>query len=66
MKEVTPQLSGERDIDPNRLRQAVIEDLLQENLLGWLEANSTVSEKVPKGDKPSATDALAAPIDCIH
>ncbi|MCP4730929.1 MAG: trigger factor [Roseibacillus sp.] len=57
VKEVTAQLSGERDIDPNRLRQAVIEDLLQEKLLGWLEENSTVSEKAPEKDKPSATDA---------
>ena len=57
VKEVTTQLSGERDIDPNRLRQAVIEDLLQEKLLGWLEENSTVSEKAPEKDKPSATDA---------
>ena len=57
VKEVTAQLSGERDIDPNRLRQAVIEDLLQEKLLGWLEENSTVSEKAPDKDKPSSTDA---------
>ena len=57
VKEVTAQLSGERDIDPNRLRQAVIEDLLQEKLLGWLEENGTVSEKAPEKDKPSATDA---------
>ena len=57
VKEVKAELSGERDIDPNRLRQAVIEDLLQEKLLGWLEENSTVSEKAPDKDKPSATDA---------
>ena len=57
VKEVTAQLSGERDIDPNRLRQAVIEDLLQEKLLGWLEENSTVSEKAPDKDKPKAADA---------
>ena len=57
VKEVKAELSGERDIDPNRLRQAVIEDLLQEKLLGWLEENSTVSEKAPDKDKPSSTDA---------
>ena len=56
MKEVKEQLSGERDIDPNRLRQAVIEDLLQEKLLGWLEENSTVSEKAPEKEKSSAAD----------
>ena len=57
VKEVKAELSGERDIDPNRLRQAVIEDLLQEKLLGWLEENSTVSEKAPVKDKPKAADA---------
>ncbi|WP_413430144.1 trigger factor [Synechococcus sp. Cu2B8-bc1011] len=57
VKEVKAELSGERDIDPNRLRQAVIEDLLQEKLLGWLEANSTVSEKAPDKGKPKAADA---------
>ena len=57
VKEVKAELSGERDIDPNRLRQAVIEDLLQEKLLGWLEENSTVSEKAPDKDKPKAADA---------
>jgi trigger factor len=56
MKEVKEQLSGERDIDPNRLRQAVIEDLLQEKLLGWLEENSTVTEKAPDEEKSSAAD----------
>ena len=57
VKEVTTQLSGERNIDPNRLRQAVIEDLLQEKLLGWLEENSTVSEKEPETDQASSTNA---------
>ena len=57
VKEVKAELSGERDIAPNRLRQAVIEDLLQEKLLGWLEENSTVSEKAPDKDKPKAADA---------
>ena len=57
VKEVTAQLSGERNIDPNRLRQAVIEDLLQEKLLGWLEENSTVSEKEPETDQASSTNA---------
>jgi trigger factor len=35
----------------------VVEDLLQEKLLGWLEENSTVSEKASEKDKPNATDA---------
>merc|ERR1711871_1488828 len=48
LEEVKQQLSGERDIDPERLRQAVLDDLLQEKLLGWLEENSTVTDKAPK------------------
>ena len=36
------------DIDPERLRQAVLDDLLQEKLLGWLEDNSTITEKKPE------------------
>ena len=43
--EVKRELSGERDIDPQRLRDVVIEDLLRDKLLGWLEDNSTVTEK---------------------
>ena len=61
--EVKEQLSGERDIDPERLRQAVLDDLLQDKLLGWLEENSTITEKAPeeseKKDKPSAKKAAA-------
>ncbi|HJN34884.1 MAG TPA: trigger factor, partial [Prochlorococcaceae cyanobacterium Fu_MAG_50] len=53
LKEVKQQLSGERDIDPQRLRQAVIDDLLQEKLLGWLEENSTVTAKDPE-EAPAA------------
>merc|ERR1711871_149442 len=63
LEEVKQQLSGERDIDPERLRQAVLDDLLQEKLLGWLEENSTVTNKAPedsaKAEKPSAKKAAA-------
>ncbi|MGB1196686.1 MAG: trigger factor, partial [Synechococcus sp.] len=54
LKEVKGQLSGERDIDPERLRQAVLDDLLQEKLLGWLEENSTVTEKAPEAESDAA------------
>lgn len=53
LKEVKQQLSGEPDIDPQRLRQAVIDDLLQEKLLGWLEEHSTITAKPPE---PSPAD----------
>ena len=63
VKEVKKQLAGQGDIDPQRLRDAVIDDLLCEKLLGWLEDNSTVTEKAPEADdtkpekKPAAKKA---------
>jgi len=65
VKEVKKQLAGERDIDPQRLRDAVIDDLLRDKLLGWLEENSTVTEKAAEADdakaekKPAAKKAAA-------
>ena len=63
VKELKKQLAGQGDIDPQRLRDAVIDDLLREKLLGWLEDNSTVTEKAPEADdtkpakKPTAKKA---------
>ena len=57
MAEVKQQLSGERDIDPERLRQAVLDDLLQDKLLGWLEDNSTITEKAPAAADDEAKPA---------
>jgi trigger factor len=45
VKEISRGLSEQGRIDPQRLRAAVADDLLQEKLLDWLEANSTVTEK---------------------
>ncbi|MBM5802240.1 MAG: trigger factor, partial [Cyanobacteria bacterium K_DeepCast_35m_m2_023] len=45
IKEVSRGLSQQGNIDPQRLRQVVADDLLQKQLLSWLEANSTISEK---------------------
>ena len=63
VKEVKKQLAGERDIDPQRLRDAVIDDLLRDKLLGWLEDNSTVTEKAPEADdtKPAKKPAAKKP-----
>jgi trigger factor len=47
VKEISRGLSQQGNIDPQRLRQAVADDLLQDKLLDWLEANSTISEKAP-------------------
>ena len=47
-------------IDPERLREVVHEELLQEKILDWLESESTV-ELVPEGTlKDEETDAEAA------
>ena len=47
VKEISRGLSQQGNIDPQRLRQAVADDLLQDKLLEWLEANSTITEKAP-------------------
>ncbi|QVL53026.1 MAG: trigger factor [Cyanobium sp. M30B3] len=47
VKEVSRGISQQGNIDPQRLRQVVGDDLLQEKLLDWLESNSTISEKGP-------------------
>jgi trigger factor len=61
IKEISRGLSQQGNIDPERLRLAVADDLLQEKLLEWLEANSTITEKAPAGkaaagaeDEPAA------------
>ncbi|MFN5464427.1 MAG: trigger factor [Cyanobacteriota bacterium] len=45
--EVKRELGERTNIDEGRLRIAVSEELLQEKLLSWLEANATVSESAP-------------------
>ena len=56
IKEVKKELSGETQIDPERLRQAVMDDLMQDQLMGWLESNSTLTEKAAEaGEGKTAT-----------
>ena len=43
-----------------RLRDAVIDDLLRDKLLGWLEENSTVAEKTAESDEAKAEKKPAA------
>jgi trigger factor len=59
VKELSRGFSDGSRIDPVRLRQAVQEDLMRDKLLGWLESNSTITEKAPEageagGSKPAA------------
>ncbi|MEB3172826.1 MAG: trigger factor [Cyanobacteriota bacterium] len=60
VKEVSRGLSQQGNIDPQRLRQVIADDLLQEQLLEWLEANSTISEKAPAaGDADASAEESA-------
>ena len=45
------KLSNEKNIDAERLKEAVTDDLLQEKLFAWLEENNTVVEKPPEKAK---------------
>ena len=53
LREVRRGLSETANIDPDRLRAAVADDLLREALLEWLEANSTIQEKAAEADAPA-------------
>ncbi len=57
VKELSRGFSDTANIDPQRLRAAVQEDLMREKLLGWLEANSTVTEKAADTDADAKADA---------
>ena len=50
------KLSNEKDIDPERLKQAISDDLLQEKLFLWLEENNTVIEKDSKKSSPNSAE----------
>ena len=45
------KLSNEKNIDTDRIKEAITDDLLQEKLLAWLEENNTVVEKAPAKSK---------------
>jgi trigger factor len=57
VKELSRSFSDTANIDPQRLRAAVQEDLMREKLLGWLEANSTITEKAADTDADAKADA---------
>ncbi|MBE9030766.1 trigger factor [filamentous cyanobacterium LEGE 11480] len=48
IKETLEELGGQQDVDPERLRAVLSEELLKEKILGWIEENSTI-ELVPEG-----------------
>ena len=57
VKELSRGFSDSSRIDPERLRQAVQEDLMRDKLLGWLEGHSTVTEKAPEQGDDATADA---------
>ena len=57
-KELAAEAQGK--IDPERLRQAVMDDLMQDQLMGWLEENSTLTEKAAAGEEAPAAKKKAA------
>jgi trigger factor len=60
LTEVRRGLGAEAQIDPDRLRSAVADDLLREKLLDWLEQNSTVSERAAEGGAGEANEGEAS------
>ena len=61
IKEVSAGFSDTNKIDPQRLRDAVAEDLLRETLLSWLEENAklTMVEPAAEGKPAKASKAKA-------
>ena len=53
LKEVEAEikLSKEKNIDADRLKEAITDDLLQEKLFVWLEENNTIVEKETEKSK---------------
>ncbi len=45
------KLSKEKNIDEDRLKDAITDDILQEKLFAWLEENNTIVEKAPEKSK---------------
>ncbi|MBM5815270.1 MAG: trigger factor [Cyanobacteria bacterium K_Offshore_surface_m2_239] len=56
--ELRRELGQPSDIDEERLRQVVSDELLQEKLLNWLEENSTITETSadPVAEEPGGTE----------
>jgi trigger factor len=59
LAEVRGELGDRANIDDERLLLAVRDDLLQERLLSWLEANSTISETTEPAPATTPTPATA-------
>merc|ERR1712159_567225 len=58
LKEVEAEikLSKEKNIDEDRLKEAITDDLMQEKLFVWLEENNTIVEKDPEKNKDQSKE----------
>jgi len=50
------KLSKEKNIDKDRLKDAINDDLLQEKLFAWLESNNNIVEKAPGETKDQSKE----------
>ncbi|MCD8487336.1 trigger factor [Oscillatoria amoena NRMC-F 0135] len=55
VQEIMTEYAGRQELDPERLREAVEDDLIKEKILTWLEEHCTV-ELVPEGTLKSEED----------
>ena len=55
VKELSRGFSDSSRIDPDRLRQAVQEDLMRDKLLGWLESHATITETAAEAADAKST-----------
>ncbi|MEM7647608.1 MAG: trigger factor [Cyanobacteria bacterium P01_A01_bin.70] len=62
MDEMMAEVNNPQEVDQDRLREVVNEELLQEKILKWLVANNTV-ELVPEGTLTAAEAADADAVD---
>ena len=58
LKEVEAEikLSKEKNIDADRLKEAISDDILQEKLFVWLEENNKIVEKASDTSKESSKE----------
>jgi trigger factor len=66
MREVRRELSEKDKVDPQRLRTAVANELLQDALLEWLEANSTITAKAADNSDAAPDPDAAAERDAAE
>ena len=57
-KEISVKLSNEKNIDPQKLRKAIEQDLLKDKVFIWLEDNNTVN--LVEETSKNTTDKSAA------